>query len=64
MEVFHEQKNRTISAEKEIRTEKQVGNTHYVLIGCCNNQGKTVSEKVKNLIRLEARNVAADREEI
>lgn len=50
--------------KKEIRTEKQVGNAHYVVIGCCNNQGKTVSEKVKNLIRLEARNVAADREEI
>ena len=38
--------------------------THYVVIGCCNDQGKTVSEKVKNLIRLEARNVAADCEEI
>ena len=42
--------------KKEIQTEKQVGNTHYV--------GKTVSEKVKNLIRLEARNVAADYEKI
>ena len=50
--------------KKEIRTEKQVGNTHYVVIGCCNDQGKTVSEKVKILIRLEARNVAADCEEI
>ena len=50
--------------KKEIRTEKKVGNTHYVVIGCCNDQGKTVSEKVKNLIRLEAKNVAADREKI
>ena len=50
--------------QREIRTEKKLGNTRYVVIGCCNDQGKTVSEKVKNLIRLEARNVAADREEI
>ena len=50
--------------KKEIRTEKQVGNTHYVVIGCWNDHGKTVSEKVKNLIRLEARNVAADYEKI
>ena len=49
---------------REIRTEKKLGNTRYVVIGCCNDQGKTVSEKVKNLIRLEARNVAADCEEI
>ena len=50
--------------QREIRTEKKLGNTRYVVIGCCNDQGKTVSEKVKNLIRLEARNVAADCEEI
>lgn len=50
--------------KKEIRTEKQVGNTHYVVIGCCNDQGSTVSEKVKNLIRLESKNVVPNCDEI
>ena len=50
--------------KKEIRTEKQVGNTHYVVIGCCNDQGGTVSEKVKSLIKLEAKNIVSKCDEI
>lgn len=41
--------------QREIRTEKKLGNTRYVVIGCCNDQGSTVSEKVKSLIKLESK---------
>ena len=50
--------------KKEIRTEKQVGNTRYIVIGCCNDQGGTVSEKVKSLIKLEAKNIVSKCDEI
>ena len=49
---------------REIRTEKKLGNTRYVVIGCCNDQGSTVSEKVKSLIKLESKNIVSKCDEI
>lgn len=49
---------------KEIRTETKQGNTRYVVVGCYNDQGRTVSEKVKHLIRLEAKNIVSECDEI
>ena len=50
--------------QREVRTEKKLGNTRYVVIGCCNDQGGTVSEKVKSLIKLESKNIVSKCDEI
>ena len=50
--------------QREVKTEKKLGNTRYVVVGCYNDQGCTVSEKVKHLIKLEAKNVVSKCDEI
>ena len=50
--------------QREIKTETKLGNTRYVVVGCYNDQGCTISEKVKHLIKLKSKNTASKYDEI